>query len=81
MKKKVKKPQLYLRSGRLQVSVWENYCRKNSKEKVFRNITFSKSYMDKSGNWNHSKNLSVKDIPLMIVLLQTVYSRIIIDNF
>ena len=65
------------RAGAIEVSVWENEKEgKNGKFKTH-NVTFSRGYKDKAGEWQNTQSLNVGDVPKLMVCLQKSYEWII----
>ncbi len=71
-----KKPVKYYRAKTLSLSLWENEG-ENGKMISF---SFQRSYKDKDGNWQHTQNLGINDLPILKYLLDEAYKDSILKE-
>lgn len=65
-----KKPIKKYRASLLNLSVWEN----ETDEGPIYSYSFQKSYKDLDGEWKHTQNLGISDLPKLKILIEKAYS-------
>ncbi len=70
------KPEISIRVGGVQVSVWGNETEKGT----MYSITFSKSYKDKSGEWKTTGNFKPNDLALLKIGMNEAMKFIYLKN-
>ncbi len=73
-------PEQKFQAGPVAVAVWKNQSQKDGKTIEFRTIQVDRAYKDKEGNWQHTGNLRVNDIPKAIRALTKAYDYILFEG-
>jgi len=63
------KPIKNYKVGLLNLSLWEN----DLPEGKIRNFTFQRAYTNAKGDWQHTSNLRLSDLPKLRVLIEEAY--------
>lgn len=63
------KPKKSYKVGALTLAVWEN----EAKEGVMNSFTFQRAYQTEEGDWKHTQNLRLSDLPKLRVLVEEAY--------
>ncbi len=71
------KPIKTYKVGVLTLSVWENEVKDNGFIKSF---SFQRAYQTDEGDWNHTQNLRLSDLPKMRVLVEEAYKDQILSE-
>lgn len=69
-------PEKRFTTGAITATVWKNESKANP-ESEFATVTLQRSYKDKDGNWKHTSNLRVNDIPKANLVLQKAYEYLV----
>ncbi len=72
----MEKPEKTIKAGSLILTIWNN----NSEKGSFKTITLQRSYKDSKGEWKHTSNLRINDLPKASMLLNKAYEYISITE-
>lgn len=68
------KPVKNIRSGSIQVSIWENEGKEfNGKKSKYNTLTAKRSYKDEKGEWKDTESFRTADIPKLQLCLNKAY--------
>ena len=67
-------PEIVFRHGACSASIFENKQTSSDGEKfAVKSVHFQKAYRDENGEWQHTSNLRVNDIPKAVLVLNKAY--------
>ncbi len=72
----MEKPEKIIKAGSLILTIWNNSSEKGS----FKTITLQRNYKDSKGEWKHTNNLRLNDLPKASMLLNKAYEYISITE-
>ncbi|MFT4310909.1 MAG: hypothetical protein ACMXYC_04740 [Candidatus Woesearchaeota archaeon] len=74
MENKIKKR---FSAGAISVTIWNNEQKQNGKVISYPSVSLQRTYQDPQGNWQHTANLRVNDLPKATVVLQKAYEFLV----
>ena len=69
-----------LRSGAIQVAIWENQTTHDGQQRSFHTVTLERRYKDKDGNWKSTNSLRINDLPKATLILQKAYEYLVLTT-
>lgn len=70
------KPVKTFRSGGVKASVWKNTTEKNGQSIEFYNVSVTRSYKDKDGNWQETNNYTSADLPKLSAVARLAFDHL-----
>lgn len=61
------------KAGALAATVWKNEVESNGETRAFHTISLEKSYKDKEGKWQQSRNMLSDDLPKAVCVLNKAF--------
>ena len=74
------KPEKRFAAGAVSATIWKNERVFDGKETEFLSVTLQRSYKDKEGNWKHTGNLRLNDLPKATLVLHKAYEYLVTKN-
>ncbi len=71
-------PEKRFSTGAIQATVWNNETENNGQKAMFKTITLSRRYRDKSGTWRSTNSMRLNDVPKANVVLQKAYEYLVL---
>jgi len=68
-----------IKSGQIEISVWENDIVKDDKPKKFRTATVQKSYTDENGDWKKTNSFTKQDLLVLRTLVDKACEYMLLD--
>jgi hypothetical protein len=79
--KKSPGPVKTLKSGAIQVTIWENEnLTPEGKVQLYKTVSFERRYKDKNGEWKSTNSLKANDLPKAALLLSKAYEYLILTG-
>jgi hypothetical protein len=70
-----------LRSGAIQVTIWENEnLNAEGQVMAYKTVSFERRYKDKNGEWKSTNSLRANDLPKAVLLLNKAYEYLVLTG-
>ena len=66
-------PEIVFRHGSCSAYIFENEYKRGDDSFAVKSVNFQRAYLDRKGEWQHSSNLNLNDLPKAVLVLNKAY--------